>query len=181
MREWVASARRMGRAGYEDKRRCWCALSASRWLTGVPGRPRLNATWCNTPARAFLLRPCTRLRDLSKPKDMASLQFWKPGTAGPGSTLDRATETEENVVQSAPTSSSLSLQAARERLPIFKHSSCRLCAHELPARLMYSSGEGLLYAVEKHGVTILVGQTGSGKTTRTYSYPVCVPINFKPR
>ena len=53
---------------------------------------------------------------------MASLQFWKPGTAGPGSNLDRATETEENVVPSAPTSSSLSLQAARERLPIFKHS-----------------------------------------------------------
>ncbi|KAI0822689.1 pre-mRNA splicing factor [Trametes gibbosa] len=78
---------------------------------------------------------------------MASLQFWKPGTTGPGSNLDRATETEGNIVQSAP-ASSFSLQAARERLPIFKHR------------------EGLLYAVEKYGVTILVGQTGSGKTTQ---------------
>ncbi|KAI0648202.1 P-loop containing nucleoside triphosphate hydrolase protein [Trametes meyenii] len=79
---------------------------------------------------------------------MASLQFWKPGTAGPGSNLDRATETEDNIVQSAPISSSLSLHAARERLPIFKHR------------------EKLLYAVETHGVVILVGQTGSGKTTQ---------------
>lgn len=54
---------------------------------------------------------------------MAGLQFWKPGTVGPGSNLDRATETEENVVQSAPISSLLSIQAARERLPIFKHST----------------------------------------------------------
>lgn len=53
---------------------------------------------------------------------MASLKFWKPGTSGPGSTLDRATETEGNVVPSAPAYSSLSVQAQRERLPIFKHS-----------------------------------------------------------
>ncbi|KAI0670718.1 P-loop containing nucleoside triphosphate hydrolase protein [Trametes maxima] len=79
---------------------------------------------------------------------MASLQFWKPGTAGPGSNLDRATETEDNIVQSAPLSSSLNLHAARERLPIFKHR------------------EKLLYAIETHGVVILVGQTGSGKTTQ---------------
>ncbi|RDX45471.1 P-loop containing nucleoside triphosphate hydrolase protein [Lentinus brumalis] len=77
---------------------------------------------------------------------MAGLQFWKPGTLGPGSNLDRAAETEENVVPSAP--STLSLQATRERLPIFKHR------------------QSLLYAVENHGVVILVGQTGSGKTTQ---------------
>ena len=53
---------------------------------------------------------------------MAGLQFWKPGTVGPGSNLDRATQTEDNIVQSAP--SSLSLQAARERLPIYQHSAC---------------------------------------------------------
>ncbi|KAI1790692.1 pre-mRNA splicing factor [Ganoderma leucocontextum] len=79
---------------------------------------------------------------------MSGLQFWKPGTSGPGSTLDRATETEENLVHSAPTSSSLSLQAARERLPIYQHR------------------ENLLHAVERHGVVILVGETGSGKTTQ---------------
>ncbi|KAI0362815.1 P-loop containing nucleoside triphosphate hydrolase protein [Trametes cingulata] len=79
---------------------------------------------------------------------MASLHFWKPGTVGPGSNLDRATVTEEHIVPSAPTSSSLSLQAARERLPIYKHR------------------DKLLYAVETYGVVILVGQTGSGKTTQ---------------
>ncbi|TBU50208.1 pre-mRNA splicing factor [Dichomitus squalens] len=77
---------------------------------------------------------------------MSGIQFWKPGTVGPGSNLDRATETEDNIVQSAP--SSLSLQAARERLPIYQHK------------------QSLLYAVEKHGVVVLVGQTGSGKTTQ---------------
>jgi ATP-dependent RNA helicase DDX35 len=57
-----------------------------------------------------------------------SLKFWKPGTTGPGSTLDRATETEENVVQSAPSSGAYSIQTARERLPIYKHSAL-LCLH----------------------------------------------------
>ena len=53
---------------------------------------------------------------------MSTLQFWKPGTAAPGSSLDRANETEENVVPSAPSSGAISIQSARERLPIFKHS-----------------------------------------------------------
>ncbi|KAG2149203.1 putative ATP-dependent RNA helicase DHX35-like protein [Suillus clintonianus] len=78
---------------------------------------------------------------------MSTLTFWKPGTAGPGSTLDRATEEEGNVVQSAPSHGSLSIQAQRERLPIWKHR------------------QKLLHCVEKYGVTIVVGQTGSGKTT----------------
>jgi hypothetical protein len=52
------------------------------------------------------------------------MKFWKPGTAGPGSHLDRATEVEGNVVPSAPVYSSLSIQSQRERLPIFKHSMC---------------------------------------------------------
>ena len=50
------------------------------------------------------------------------MQFWKPGTVGPGSLLDRASETEDVVLSSAPTPATLSLQAQRERLPIFKHS-----------------------------------------------------------
>ncbi|KAL0581787.1 hypothetical protein V5O48_000264 [Marasmius crinis-equi] len=81
-----------------------------------------------------------------------SLKFWKPGTAGPGSSLDRDTEVEGNVVQSAPAYSSLSVQGQRERLPIFKHR------------------DKLLYCVEKHGVTIVVGQTGCGKTTQLPQY-----------
>ncbi|KAG5638304.1 hypothetical protein H0H81_000829 [Sphagnurus paluster] len=63
-----------------------------------------------------------------------SLKFWKPGTAGPGSNLDRATEVEGNLIPSAPAYSSLSVQAQRERLPIFKHR------------------EKLLYCVERYGI-----------------------------
>ncbi|KAH7921480.1 P-loop containing nucleoside triphosphate hydrolase protein [Leucogyrophana mollusca] len=81
---------------------------------------------------------------------MESLPFWKPGTSGPGSSLDRAAQAEGNVVQSAP--SSLSIQAQRERLPISKH------------RLK------LLHCIEKHPVTIVVGQTGCGKTTQLPQY-----------
>jgi hypothetical protein len=67
-----------------------------------------------------------------------SLQFWKPGTAGPGSTLDRATETEENVVQSAPSSAAYSIQNARERLPIFKHSASHvICSLGLEPSPLY--------------------------------------------
>ncbi|PCH39572.1 nucleoside triphosphate hydrolase protein [Wolfiporia cocos MD-104 SS10] len=83
---------------------------------------------------------------------MTSLQFWKPGTAGPGSTLDRATQAEENVIQSAPLSGNLSIQSARARLPIAKHR------------------EKLLYCIEQYGVTIVVGQTGCGKTTQLPQY-----------
>lgn len=50
-----------------------------------------------------------------------SLQFWKPGTQGPGSSLDRATESEETVIHAPPSSSALGIQAQRERLPIFLH------------------------------------------------------------
>lgn len=48
-----------------------------------------------------------------------ALQFWKPGSSGPGSTLDRASELEGSIIQSAP--SELSISSARERLPVFKH------------------------------------------------------------
>ncbi|KAF5387011.1 hypothetical protein D9615_001754 [Tricholomella constricta] len=81
-----------------------------------------------------------------------SLKFWKPGTAGPGSNLDRATEVEGNVVPSAPLYASLSIQSQRERLPIFKHR------------------EKLLYCAENYGVIIVVGQTGCGKTTQLPQY-----------
>jgi len=80
------------------------------------------------------------------------MQFWKPGTVAPGSSLDRATETDGSVISSAPLSSSVSVQSARERLPIYKHR------------------EKLLYCVEKYGVLIVVGQTGCGKTTQLPQY-----------
>lgn len=50
-----------------------------------------------------------------------SLQFWKPGTQGPGSSLDRATESEEVIIHASLGSPALSIQAQRERLPIYKH------------------------------------------------------------
>ncbi|KAH7911444.1 P-loop containing nucleoside triphosphate hydrolase protein [Hygrophoropsis aurantiaca] len=81
---------------------------------------------------------------------MTSLTFWKPGTAGPGSSLDRATEQEGNIIQSAP--SSFSMESQRERLPIAKHKM------------------KLLHCVEKYPVTIVVGQTGCGKTTQLPQY-----------
>ncbi|KIY68203.1 P-loop containing nucleoside triphosphate hydrolase protein [Cylindrobasidium torrendii FP15055 ss-10] len=77
-----------------------------------------------------------------------SLKFWKPGTAEPGSNLDRATANEGNIVSSSP----YSLSSQRERLPIYKHR------------------EKLLYCIEKYGVTIVVGQTGCGKTTQLPQY-----------
>ena len=51
------------------------------------------------------------------------MQFWKPGALGPGSLLDRASETEDVVLSSAPISTAFSLQAQRQKLPIFKHSN----------------------------------------------------------
>ncbi|KIO23400.1 hypothetical protein M407DRAFT_27095 [Tulasnella calospora MUT 4182] len=60
-----------------------------------------------------------------------ALQFWKPGTVAPGSSLDRATEAEGHVLQSAPLTAAGGIQAQRERLPIFKH--------QLP-QYLYESG-----------------------------------------
>ncbi|KAG7553604.1 hypothetical protein FFLO_02959 [Filobasidium floriforme] len=86
---------------------------------------------------------------------MPPLQFWKPGTAGPGSTLDREAETEGSLL-SGPLNNnlnaSLSLASQRTRLPIYKHR------------------EKLLYCVEKYGCVIVVGQTGCGKSTQLPQY-----------
>ncbi|KAI5124003.1 hypothetical protein M0805_003835 [Coniferiporia weirii] len=83
---------------------------------------------------------------------MAALQFWKPGTQKPGSSVDRASETEDVIIPSAPGSSSLDIQAQREQLPIFKHRV------------------ELLHCVENFGVVIVQAQTGAGKTTQIPQY-----------
>ncbi|EIW69555.1 ATP-dependent RNA helicase DDX35 [Tremella mesenterica] len=80
-------------------------------------------------------------------------QFWKPGTAAPGSSLDRDTETEGSLLPSLnPQTAHLSLDAQRQRLPIYKHR------------------EKLLWCVEKYRVVIVVGQTGCGKSTQIPQY-----------
>lgn len=45
----------------------------------------------------------------------ATLQFWKPGTLGPGSSLDRTSGEDDGFIPSAAPSQ-------RDRLPIAKHS-----------------------------------------------------------
>lgn len=96
------------------------------------------------------------------------MQFWKPGTAAPGSSLDRATETEGNVVSSAPLTASVSIQTARERLPIYKHSTFLEFLRPLVSLSSIFTGDKILHCIEKYGVIIVVGQTGCGKTTRKF-------------
>ena len=100
---------------------------------------------------------------------MPPLQFWKPGTAAPGKTpslkyhdvvvllklgitgssLDRESEAEGSLLPSISNSlTHLSLDAQRQRLPIYKHRN------------------KLLWCVEKYKCVIVVGQTGCGKSTR---------------
>ncbi|BEJ09885.1 hypothetical protein CcaverHIS641_0608000 [Cutaneotrichosporon cavernicola] len=83
---------------------------------------------------------------------MPPLQFWKPGTVAPGSSLDRETEAEGALAISSARAGNLSLEGARQRLPIYKHRS------------------NLLWCIERYAVTIVVGQTGSGKSTQIPQY-----------
>lgn len=59
---------------------------------------------------------------LASAPTMSGLQFWKPGTQRPGSSVDRASEIEDVIIPSASGQTSLSIQSQREQLPIFKHS-----------------------------------------------------------
>lgn len=75
----------------------------------------------------------------------ATLQFWKPGTLGPGSSLDRTSGEDDGFIPSAAPSS-------RDRLPIAKHK------------------DNLMFCVENHQVVIVIGHTGCGKTTQIPQY-----------
>ncbi|KIR58628.1 ATP-dependent RNA helicase DDX35 [Cryptococcus bacillisporus CA1873] len=83
---------------------------------------------------------------------MPPLQFWKPGTAAPGSSLDRESEKDGSLPVNTSQNAHLSLDAQRQRLPIYKHR------------------EKLLWCVEKYPVVIVIGQTGSGKSTQLPQY-----------
>jgi len=52
----------------------------------------------------------------------STLQFWKPGTLGPGSSLDRTSGEDDGLIPSAVPPQAQSIQAQRDRLPIAKHS-----------------------------------------------------------
>ena len=72
--------------------------------------------------------------------------FWKPGSARPGSALDRASEQEQApLLPSTPSPSSASLPIAAQR-------------------------RAILHALETHQVLVVVAETGSGKTTQIPQY-----------
>nr|ODN81255.1 ATP-dependent RNA helicase DDX35 [Cryptococcus depauperatus CBS 7841] len=84
---------------------------------------------------------------------MPPLQFWKPGAAAPGSSLDRESEGDGSFLPvNTSKNGGLGIESQRKRLPIYKHR------------------EELLYCVEKYRVVIVVGQTGSGKSTQIPQY-----------
>lgn len=116
------------------------------------------------------------------------MQFWRPGTQAPGSTLDRESEAESSVV-AHNRFANLGLQAQRERLPIFRHRSSLPPASPRARELiklnldslscLCFAGDRLLYLVEKYPILIVVGQTGCGKTTR--AFPPSSPSSIHPR
>eukprot|EP01134_Creolimax_fragrantissima_P006981 CFRG6981T1 len=81
--------------------------------------------------------------------------FWRPGTTGPGSSLDRSANEEEgfdvNRALSAIThtpSSFAALSAHRKQLPVYKYR------------------QHILYLLETYKTIVVVGETGCGKTTQ---------------
>lgn len=81
--------------------------------------------------------------------------FWKPGTTGPGSALDRdCADVEGGVVvqQSLTANAHLALDQQRKQLPIFRFR------------------DNILYTLEKYRTLVIVGETGCGKTTQVPQY-----------
>eukprot|EP00850_Spirogloea_muscicola_P012582 SM000082S22824 [mRNA] locus=s82:101301:107797:- [translate_table: standard] len=81
------------------------------------------------------------------------MAFWRPGAERPPSQeLDRDGESVQAAIAPYNRSTSLSLAAQRQQLPIARHRSA------------------ILYLVESHATTVVVGQTGCGKTTQIPQY-----------
>ncbi|CAB3982885.1 probable ATP-dependent RNA helicase DHX35 [Paramuricea clavata] len=83
------------------------------------------------------------------------VQFWKPGTEAPGSSiqLERTGKEGEGaglVAFNPDVASSIARQ--RQRLPVYKHRT------------------NILYLVEKYQTVIIVGETGCGKSTQIPQY-----------
>ena len=100
----------------------------------------------------------------------ATMQFWKPGTIGPGSLLDRASETEGLVLSSAPMSGALSLHAQRQQLPIFKHSKVPNCAQNTRTD---AGQQGTSYCVRLRcmGFSLSLVKQDAGKQLVFFSLP----------
>jgi ATP-dependent RNA helicase DDX35 len=73
-----------------------------------------------------------------------------------GSSVDRASEAEGSFAATSSRAVNLSIDAQRQRLPIYKHR------------------EKLLWCVERYKVMIVVGQTGCGKSTRELADSACI-------
>jgi len=98
------------------------------------------------------IRTC--LRNFGSLEQLVLVRPYRLSVLMIGSSLDRETEAEGSLLPSINTSTAhLSLDAQRQRLPIYKHR------------------QKLLWCVEKYRVVIVVGQTGCGKSTRRSQHP----------
>ncbi|KAK3085550.1 hypothetical protein FSP39_005176 [Pinctada imbricata] len=82
-------------------------------------------------------------------------KFWKPGTEGPGVSLqqERQTDRDEGATSVVYNPNvSLSIEQQRQKLPVFK-----LRNH-------------ILYLLEKYQTVVIVGETGCGKSTQIPQY-----------
>ncbi len=82
---------------------------------------------------------------------LAMAAFWKPGSERPSIPVDLDSGGEAGTPLFYNPKGGYSIDVQRRSLPIYEH---RLA---------------LLYAIEMHGVVVVVGETGCGKSTRMFS------------
>ncbi|MGH0164759.1 UNVERIFIED_CONTAM: hypothetical protein FKN15_047917 [Acipenser sinensis] len=82
------------------------------------------------------------------------MKFWKPGTEGPGLSLNEEREATAEVGGSVVFNphASLSIEKQRQKLPVFKHRNY------------------ILYLLENYQTVVIVGETGCGKSTQIPQY-----------
>ncbi|KAK1156158.1 putative ATP-dependent RNA helicase DHX35 [Acipenser oxyrinchus oxyrinchus] len=84
----------------------------------------------------------------------STMKFWKPGTEGPGLSLNEEREATAEVGGSIIYNphASLSIEKQRQKLPVFKHRNY------------------ILYLLENYQTVVIVGETGCGKSTQIPQY-----------
>lgn len=103
---------------------CSPGQEGNHWKRRGPRRPAwtaLRPLKFGRRCSGCQMTPVTVTAILAANSNSMALQFWKPGTTGPGSSLDR--ESEDVVLSSAMPS--MGFQRQKELLPIFKHSERR--------------------------------------------------------